>query len=50
MKKLSVAIAELYLRNHVNDVEGEMPYEIVYDVSFDMFKDEATKNKAEDVY
>lgn len=48
LKKLSVAIAELYLRNHVNDVEGEMPYEIVYGVSFDMFRDEATKNKAED--
>lgn len=48
LKKMSVAIAELYLRNHVNDVEGEVPYEMVYGVSFDMFRDEATKNKAED--
>lgn len=48
LEKIYSHIEREYLRNHVEQINGECPYKLVIGISFQMFADEDTRNKEED--
>lgn len=51
IKNIFSYIFQEYLDGNIEEVDGETPYKEVYGVSFEMYKDELTKSKAdEDAY
>lgn len=48
LEKIYSHIEREYLRNHVEQINGECPYKLVIGISFQMFADEDTRDKEED--
>lgn len=48
IKNIFSYIFENYLKGNIEEVDGETPYKEVFGVSFDMYKDEATRSKADE--